>query len=326
MSVQELNNQHSLIRTDDKGYKCSMCDAKWKRRPSSNCPGVHRYEYGEVPDNLLRISELDSLNLKLKEGAVRAGVLTKNWYDLYNRSDTEVIDSSLPEAITWDERSRRHLKTLGQLKKLNKKPKEGINPTAVARLLDDFEQRYIWVNLYSDEDLEDGVIQDRFITKSSLKQKYLLSDGWIKRIGEPDRYVENPHYKSGAPMQLFSSSRVENFLAQNSSEYARWLITRARKVEIYEENREAIQSGADEWRASQGRSRQDYRTYGNNNELNLLAFLQNHAEQDKKIVERQISACLCCASGCAFDSGFLCAIHPSGLSQLPCPDYMCRRS
>ncbi|WP_145837501.1 hypothetical protein [Dulcicalothrix desertica] len=61
------------------------------------------------------------------------------------------------------------------------------------------------------------------------------------------------------------------------------------------------------------------------NESNLFAFLREHSEQDKKLIEKQVYSCLCCASGCAFNSGFLCAVHPSGSSNLPCPDYSRRR-
>lgn len=179
--------------------------------------------------------------------------------------------------------------------------------------------KHIWINLHGDEDTEEGELQDRYITKSSLKQNYLLSEGWIKRIGEPDRYVTNPHSRKAAPMQWFSSARVETFLAENAEEYAAWLITRKRKVEIYEENREAIQAGADEWRATQIARRQN-----RSQEPNLLAFLRDYREEDKKLIEKQVYSCLSCASGCAFNAGFLCAIYPSGPSNIPCPDY-CRR-
>lgn len=311
--------KHDLTKTEDKRYHCTVCGATWKSKSSTNCPGVHRYEYGEVPKDLLLEWDLAPLNLKLKEGAIRAAVLSVSYYSLYRREDTEFIDSSLPEAITWNERSRRNLKTIGELKKLNKRPKEGVKPTAVARIHDDFKDKYIWIDLYKDEDTEDGVIENKFITKSSLKQNYLLSEGWIKRIGEPDRLVPNPHLRNAAPMQWFSSSRVETFLVENAEEYARWLITRKRKVEIYEENREAIQADAEEWRV-----RENARRHNRSQEPNLLAFLRDHSEQDKNIIEKQVYSCLSCASGCAFNAGFLCAIYPSGPSNIPCPDY-CRR-
>lgn len=264
---------------------------------------------------------MGSLNLKLAEGAALAAVLSASCYELYRREDTEIIDSTLPFAITWSERQRRGLKTLGELKKLGKKPKDNIPPTATARVWDEFKNKYVWIDLYGDGDIESGEIKDKFITKSSLKQNYLLSEGWVKRIGEPNRYVENPHSSKSAPMQWFSSHRVEAFLAEHAEEYARWLVARARKVEIYEENRETIQAGAEDWRLLQWRSRRANRNLNPGNELNLISFLQNHVEQDKKIIEKQISRCLCCASGCAFNSGFLCAVHPNGPSVLPCPDY-----
>lgn len=126
--------KHSLVRTEDKRYNCTTCGATWKSKPSTTCPGVYRYEYGRVPKNLVLESDLEALNLKLKEGASLAAVLSVVCHNLYRREDTEIIDASLPEAITWDERRQRKLKTVGDLKNLNRRLKGGIKPL----LLQDF--------------------------------------------------------------------------------------------------------------------------------------------------------------------------------------------
>lgn len=50
----------------------------------------------------------------------------------------------------------------------------------------------------------------KYITKSRLKSERGWSDGAIERLlGECDRTADNPHYRSAAPMRLYSLERVE---------------------------------------------------------------------------------------------------------------------
>lgn len=156
--------------------------------------------------------------------------------------------------------------------------------------------------------------KDEWICKTTLKKTYLLSNKWIKRLGEPDIITENPHHRKFcggiippqtlpykfADMQLYSKQRVEAFLASHLYEYALWLDERDRYVAIFEINREKIEA----LRASASKNRQ----------------IQKQARRE------QTGRCLQCASGCARHAGFLCAIHPMGLDlhQIPCPDWTAR--
>lgn len=70
----------------------------------------------------------------------------------------------------------------------------------------------------------------------------MLSKTWIKKLGDPDLILDNPHYRNGSDMFLYKQSRVEQFLAENAEEYAKWLVDRDRCVAIFEANREKIES------------------------------------------------------------------------------------
>ena len=54
------------------------------------------------------------------------------------------------------------------------------------------------------------------ITKEKITQTRLISErGWTKGLinellGEPDVFVDNPHYKSAAPMRLYFLDRVKH--------------------------------------------------------------------------------------------------------------------
>jgi hypothetical protein len=54
------------------------------------------------------------------------------------------------------------------------------------------------------------------VYKSTLKTRFGLTDTLIKKLGEPDEFTENPHYKSGPPSQLYLVKRVERFVKRNS--------------------------------------------------------------------------------------------------------------
>ncbi len=126
--------------------------------------------------------------------------------------------------------------------------------------------------------------KDSWLTKSTLKRTYLLSDGWIKKLGKPDKRLPNERWKRAAPIQLYSRQRVEKFLAENAEAYAQWLDKRDKYLAIFEANKEKI-------------------------------FAK------RNLIKEQAARCLKCASGVAMDKGFFCAVHPLGQENLPCPDW-----
>jgi len=65
-----------------------------------------------------------------------------------------------------------------------------------------------------------------YIYKTTLKTLYGLSDGWITRLGAPDKTVPNPHYKCAPAAGLYLRERVETFLDDNREEYERFIIKR----------------------------------------------------------------------------------------------------
>ena len=55
----------------------------------------------------------------------------------------------------------------------------------------------------------------QYITKSTLKREFKLTDSLIKLLGEPDAARSNPHYKSGPPMQLYLRERIVQWVAEH---------------------------------------------------------------------------------------------------------------
>lgn len=327
-------SDHQLIRTADKQYHCTVCMANWKSKPSTYCPGVRRYEsLSEAPDNLKLLSYLSRRNLKPKDGVKHVAVLGREYHKLYAIEDTEVDDPDLPPIVEWDKRDG--LMTRGEVRKLKKKPIDGIKPSAVAYIWDKDCEEGKWIPLYLEKDIEWDLMRDDYISKSALRDNYLLSEGWIKNIGKEDKLEDNPHSRYYAPMKLYSRKRVEKFLAENAVDYANWLIKRDKNIEIYKANKEQIQAGAARYREEQRIVRREARRVeysmrqtshqealidGNRT---LSSFVKSFREEgiDNITITTQIKCCLTCASGCAYQKGFLCAIHPSGPSQLPCPDF-----
>jgi len=68
--------------------------------------------------------------------------------------------------------------------------------------------------------------QTEYVYKTTLKEVYGLTDNWIKRLGEPDKVVKNPHYRS-KHSYLYLRRRVEAFLDAHQEEYERFLEGRA---------------------------------------------------------------------------------------------------
>lgn len=60
-----------------------------------------------------------------------------------------------------------------------------------------------------------------YITKTTIKEDYNLTDGLIKRIGEPDQLKPNPHYRKAAPMKLYCRERVEAWISNNPDAIAK---------------------------------------------------------------------------------------------------------
>ena len=56
--------------------------------------------------------------------------------------------------------------------------------------------------------------------KTTLKDMYGLTDSWIKRLGEPDKIVPNPHRRS-TKSYLYLRMRVEAFIDENREDYER---------------------------------------------------------------------------------------------------------
>src|ERR671933_873491 len=332
------------LRKNDSGWTCEVCYQQWKGKPRAACPGVRLYE-GCVP-SLTTAERLAARNLKPKGEAVGCYQRSKEWVWLYDPSHTEVADPELPPIYTWSNRpadlktpnqlykynrkpeGKSHgciwdegswvflyrweecpiadeslppyierdtapeLKTRSQLKKENLAPKSDAQPRGFFRVWNKEEESWVTVLLYHPDHC-DWEPPDNFITKSTLRSRYLLSDSWIHRIGGPDLITENPHYPTWTPMQLYSRIRVERFLADHADEYSQWMDERDRCVAIFERHKDAI---------AQGRTR--------------------YLEQRRKRKE-QTRQCLRCASGCATNRGFLCAIHPLGLENwlLPCADF-----
>jgi hypothetical protein len=284
---------HNLIK-EGKGWKCTICNWQWTNKPTIDCPGCPRYDWDEWPPDLKSDRDLQKKNLKPKPGAKPVGscylMKIHSWLFLWREEDYEIDDPNLPPVLDWDERSNLGLKTPGELKELNLAPSDEALRN-VAWIWDREDECGVWIKLYDPEACQ-WQPRDEFVTKSQLKSRYLLSDGWIKRLGEPDRKRDNPHGRYA--IQLFSRQRVEQFLAENAEKYAKWMDKRDRYLALFEKYREKIQEG------------------------------QARYQEHKKAIAEQTTLCLQCASGCATECGFLCAIYPMGVPVIPCPDWMDR--
>ncbi|MCZ7645911.1 MAG: hypothetical protein M5U26_11605 [Planctomycetota bacterium] len=67
------------------------------------------------------------------------------------------------------------------------------------------------------------------VYKITLKKEFGLTDTLIAKLGEPDKLVRNPHYKSGPPSQLYERRRVEEFIKANRAEVEKAKQARARR-------------------------------------------------------------------------------------------------
>ncbi|NDJ20948.1 hypothetical protein GS682_04670 [Nostoc sp. B(2019)] len=229
--------------------------------------------------------DLHKQNLKPKKGVKPSGCyysMNRNeWTWFYDQKDCDLDNPELPPIVQWD--NLGELKTVGQLKKINLAPSEETKPRGVAWVWDKDAEWGVWIPLYHEDDCKWNP-KDGWITKFQLQKTYLLSRGWIKQLGEPDKCLENPRYPNAPSIKLYSRKRVEQFLANNAEEYAEWLDKRDKYIAIFEANKDKI-------------------------------FAKRNAAKE------QTKMCLKCASGCSAPEGFLCAIHPMGLIDMPCPDF-----
>ncbi|WP_088893149.1 hypothetical protein [Leptolyngbya ohadii] len=255
------------------------------------------------------------------------------WVYLYDRADCEIDDSRLPPCYD-KEAIPPGLKNQEELEKLNRSSKD-IPPRACYRHWSSRGLDWVTVLLWHPDDCPWSP-QDRYITKTTLRRTYLLSDRWLARLGEPDHRTDNPHHEKWSAMQLYSRQRVEAFLAENAEEYAQWLFERDRYVAIFEQNREAIEAGRSAAVQSRRVARQIElelrRVQQEAERIERRQRLEQLRQEQEAIWEReeprraQMAKCLRCVSGCALPNGFLCAIYPMGLEdhQVPCPDFKSR--
>ncbi|MEH2102549.1 MAG: hypothetical protein V7K76_22915 [Nostoc sp.] len=279
---------HQLVKTS-LGFQCEVCRWEWKTSNTvTTCPGVIRYEYGSNPDHLKSRVNLHKKNLKPKVGTCAAGVIylqKKGIYIwLYDEKDCEIDDRNLPQIYQWDDRA--DLQTVGELRKQNLAPIPDTKPDGVAWGWDNDEECGKWISLYRTTSCR-WQPKDSWLTKSALREKYLLSPSWIKELGKCDRTLDNPHGRNAAPIQLYSRQRVESFLAERAEAYAEWLDKRDHHIAIFEANREKI-------------------------------------FRSRNLAKQQTIQCLQCASGASTNEGFLCVIYPMGLNFIPCPDWSTR--
>lgn len=298
-------------------------------------PYCYHYE-SEVPPEFKSKAQLPLFNLKLLPSAIPKACYRiwqqyskheGNWETiyLYHRDDCEIDDPSLPPCYEVGSYPA-DWKTEEELKDINLTP--GSAPPQGCLRCKDYNKIKTTL-LYHPEDCQ-WQARDRYVCKTTLRRTYLLSDGWIRRIGSPDKIRENPHHEKWSEMQLYSKQRVEKFLAENAEEYAQWLDERDRYIAIFEQHREAIAAGRATARETRARARieEDRRRqleYQRRNEERLGRRVARQFELDMSSdpVRAQTIRCLRCASGCVMEGGFLCAVHPMGLElhQIPCPDW-----
>lgn len=82
--------------------------------------------------------------------------------------------------------------------------------------------------------------------KTTLKTTYGLSDAWIKKLGEPDMVVPNPHYKK-YNSYLYLRERVEAFIEENQDAWNKLQERRVKRSKISSEIAERKRQELLEW-------------------------------------------------------------------------------
>ena len=85
------------------------------------------------------------------------------------------------------------------------------------------------------------------VYKATLKKEFGLTDKLIRELGEPDKFVKNPHYKSGPCAALYHVERVEHFIAKRGDEIAQAKKHRCPE-EIESERQRRLSAKFHDWR------------------------------------------------------------------------------
>lgn len=88
-----------------------------------------------------------------------------------------------------------------------------------------------------------------FAYKTTIKNMYRLPESWIKRLGEPDKLVRNPHYPS-RQSALYLRARVEAFIEAHQAEYDALLQKQAIRSERASAVADAARRHLQEWAAN----------------------------------------------------------------------------
>jgi hypothetical protein len=88
---------------------------------------------------------------------------------------------------------------------------------------------------------------EKYMYKTTIKEVYGLTDSWIKRLGDPDKQVSNPHYGSGPPASLYLISRVEYLIDENREEYEKLQERRIKRRKIAQAVADRLRKETVEW-------------------------------------------------------------------------------
>jgi hypothetical protein len=70
-----------------------------------------------------------------------------------------------------------------------------------------------------------------FVYKTTLKTVYGFTDSMIADLGDPDKYVKNPHYKTGPRSSLYRIERIERWCDDNRERLEAAPAKRAKRTE-----------------------------------------------------------------------------------------------
>jgi hypothetical protein len=214
---------------------------------------------------------------------------------LFARTEFEECEPNFYPIASWDKNYRQGVETLWEIGSKKLELKDGAKPAAVYFRSSYTDGECRWRLLYRVEDTQP--VQPKYISKANLQSIYLISDGWLARIGEPDLLLENPHGRYYAPMKMyaillqrgFANVRIEDFLSTHAVEYAQWLEGRGKRLAI-------------------------------------ARAIVAKSQATKLRIKNQTQQCLKCASHSALLGGTCCAIYPLGLPpgvplECYCPDF-----
>jgi hypothetical protein len=291
---EDATRTHQLVKTEG-GWECQCCYRSWLKKPRAKCLGLP-----VVPGAIKVINWQDAIsidtalrsNLQLKQStkpiaARRDPLGDPNCDLLFARTEFEECDPNFYPIVSWDKNHRQGLKTLWEIGSKKLELKHGAKPAAVYFRSSHPDGECRWRLLYRVEDTQP--VQPKYISKANLQSIYLISDGWLARIGEPDLLLDNPHGRYYAPMKMYASDRIEDFLSTHAQEYAQWLEGRGKRLAI-------------------------------------ARAIVAKSQATKLRIETQTQQCLKCASHSALLGGTCCAIYPLGLPpgvplECYCPDF-----